>query len=129
MSFELIWYDEAETILHAYPDGDWVWQDFFDLLEQGRELVVARDYRIDVILDFGAGIKLPTPQVLAHVRRAWPGRPLNHGVTIVIGAGTFVQSLVDVFMTVMGDRDRFAFTDNLAEALTVLDKARDNAET
>jgi hypothetical protein len=96
MKIEPKWDNEQKTIIRHVFERGWGWTDFHQALEQASTMMSEVDHRVDVILDFRDASIIPSGAI-TQVKKAYsnPKHP-NVGTTVVVGANSFMQALVQV---------------------------------
>jgi hypothetical protein len=96
MKIEPKWDNEQKSIIRHIFERGWGWTDFHQALEQAATMMGEVDHRVDVILDFRNASIIPSGAI-TQVKKAYsnPKHP-NVGTTVVVGANSFMQALVQV---------------------------------
>jgi hypothetical protein len=96
MKIEPKWDNEQKSIIRHVFERGWGWTDFHQALEEASTMMGTVDHRVDVILDFRDASIIPSGAI-TQVKKAYsnPKHP-NVGSTVVIGANSFMQALVQV---------------------------------
>lgn len=96
MKIEPTWDNEQKTIIRHIFQRGWGWTDFHQALEEASRMMNTVDHRVDVILDFRDASIIPSGAI-TQVKKAYsnPKHP-NVGTTVVVGANSFMQALVQV---------------------------------
>ncbi len=126
MPISVIWDDEEHTIVRYIFDGEWQWREFMPIIDQAAAMTRSVPYRVDTIADLTKSAGLPMRNsfpTLKHLAGMSPDNALL-GIFVVVGGGTFVQSLGATFKRVypMGSPTYFAQT--LADAYAVINEKR-----
>jgi hypothetical protein len=124
MPWNALWYDEEETIILYEPVDPWTWEEFVDAIRRGQAMQRTKDHIVDIIYQLHEPIRMPSSSALSHFRDVYATDPENSGINTVIGASSFVESLVGITTSVMGGKGRFRFVSNMEEALAEIERVR-----
>ena len=118
------WYDEAETIRHWIFEGEWNWADFYEAVQVSHDIVAAKPYRVDTILDLSA-LRVNLPNMVSNFRSASRRRAPNVRMFVIVGGG-FVKALLNVVKTLLKDSaDNVVYAPTLDEALATIESMRE----
>lgn len=123
MKIEPMWDNEQQTIIRHIFQRGWSWTDFHQALEKASTMMDTVQHRVDVVLDFRDASIIPSGAI-TQVKKAYsnPKHP-NIGATVVVGANSFMQALVQVGTKLTpGTLQSWdvMFANNLEEAYTQL---------
>src|SRR5215216_144560 len=90
------WDNEAKNIIRYDFQGRWTWEDFYAASAQAFAMTRSVIHRVDAISHFHHGAVLP-PNALYHFRHAMINAPKNRGVNVIVGATSFVKTLIKIF--------------------------------
>jgi hypothetical protein len=90
------WDNEAKNIIRYDFQGRWTWEDFYAASAQAFAMTRSVTHRVDAISNFHEGAVLP-PNAMYHFRHAMISAPPNRGVNVIVGATTFVKTLIKIF--------------------------------
>jgi hypothetical protein len=124
MPWNALWYDKEEMIIMYEPVEPWTWEEFVDAIRRGQDMMREKPHFVDTIYNLHPPITMPSSSALGYFREVYATDPENSGINAVIGATSFVESLVSVITSVMGGKSRFKFVSGMEEALAVIEKAR-----
>jgi hypothetical protein len=124
MPWKVSWYDDEETIVMYEPINPWTWEEFVDAIRRGQDMMRGKPHFVDTIYNLHPPIKMPSTSALGYFRDVYATDPENSGINAVIGATSFVETLVGVITGVMGGSSRFKFVSGMEEALAVIEKVR-----
>jgi hypothetical protein len=96
MSIHVSWDDAEKTTILYTIDGRWTWNDLYDALDLGRDLMdsVSQEH-VDFIVDMTA-CKLLPDNALSHFARMANKPHPKSGRMIMAGATAFVRALLNV---------------------------------
>ncbi|MBC8100883.1 MAG: hypothetical protein H7Y11_15695 [Armatimonadetes bacterium] len=127
MPVKLEWYYPEHTIQHYVFTGYWTWEEFYPLFEQGIQMVIEAQHRVDTIVDFTTTNHLP-PSALTHLRIIAEKQTSNAGLAIFVTKSAILLSLFKVGVTVYPKiKHYFRMLPTEAEALAIIETTRTNA--
>ncbi len=90
------WDDAAQTIYRVNLDAlDWTWAEFTEVIRNSYDLIQSTERTVHLILWF-KGSRLPTGNVLAHMRVAGSTQPKNLRHTVLINeSGSFLERIIE----------------------------------
>ncbi len=133
MNIELVWDNDAKTILRYIYGKSWTWGDFNTAAKAAYDMLDTVDHKVNIIMDFQNANIIPQGAI-THVQRAFSTpRHANITITIIVGssANTFLQAIAGVGrkLSRSGSNDwQLTFVANLPEAYAQL-APKDNAES
>jgi hypothetical protein len=104
MTVKLFWDDVEPTILRLDFEDEWTLEQQESLREKIREFLGDNARRSDVIIYVHEGTHFPRYLLPTQIRSAVKHIPENPGVRVVVGAPMIVQTVVDLFTMLIGDR-------------------------
>jgi len=125
MGIDVIWDNEAKTIIRYVYDGRWTWEDF----DKARALAVQLEdtvpHQVDAIVDVQKSSVLPTGTITRAREVGGTAPVLNpkEGISVIVGAGAFVRSIYDVLRKVYPElirRRGLFFAKSLDEARAII---------
>ena len=122
MPINLTWENDAKTIVRMEMAGRWTWDEAYVGSKEGYAMLESVGHVVDVIIDFRSSLGIPSAAIV-HARNMIGHRHPRTGMTVMIGAGTFMLTLWGVLKKVYGalvKEEEFTFAKTLDEALTVL---------
>ncbi len=106
MSIQVNWDDAEKTTLLYTIDGRWTWDDLYDSLDLGRDMMDSVSHeRIDFIVDMTACRLLPD-NALSHFSRMASKPHSKSGRMVMAGATTFVRALLNAMGRYQGTGTR-----------------------
>ena len=99
MGIQVVWDDEAKSILRWDFETDWGWDDFRRAFEKSVDMGGDVGYRVDVIPYAGAIQQLPMG-ALREFQRIERNLPDNTGLIVITGGNTFTNAIINVFAKV-----------------------------
>jgi len=128
MGIRTSWDSEAKTTLRIVYEGSWTWEDFHKAHEEGNNLIKSVSHRVDVIIDISNSRLMPSG-ALSRGKHITDAKPANQGMTAVVGANCFIQSLYDLFRKVYRKDFNLFYAPSLEEARARLLEQRDAQKT
>jgi hypothetical protein len=96
MAIDVSWYDEAQTIIRYTFNGPWTWDELNAARETDHALRRTKNYQVDNILDMRRSPIIPQNPIV-RFRSFASSVPENAGMTVIVGANTLVEALVNIF--------------------------------
>jgi len=98
MNINVVWDDEAKTILRYVYEKNWNWTDFHTAAKQAYEMLDTVDHTVNVIMDFQNASLIPQGAITQVQRAFSTPRHRNIGTTVIVGAAarTFLQAIAGV---------------------------------
>lgn len=96
MGINVVWDDEAHTIIRYDFVGDWQYVDFVAAVAISDDMMSGVSYEVDFIANFVAG-PLPSIRDFARIASTRETSPPNLGLIVVVGAGEFAQLMMEIF--------------------------------
>jgi hypothetical protein len=93
MGIQAGWHDEGQTIILNTYDGEPTLADFYRATDESYALMSSQSHTVHEIIDLRNVKRLP-PNLLSGFRYAAGKTPSNQGVVVIIGLGTFMETLV-----------------------------------
>lgn len=129
MSIYAYWDAEDKQILRTDIVGAWTWEEYLDSMYKQIAHLEAQE-RVDHIVDLRHSKQSPSKGAIHQLRRVAENRQKNQGITVMVGANTFLKSLLDVFVQIYGQRfPQNHLVESLEAALALIKQVRDNAST
>jgi hypothetical protein len=102
MPIDVVWDDEAETIIRWNFSDPWNWQEFRAAFEKSMEIGGHLPYRVDVI-PYLANSRIPVPTgALGEFNRIARTTPKNVGLVVITGGNVLTRTIIDLFTQVYG---------------------------
>ena len=122
MAIKVEWFDEEHTILRWVFEERWTWNDYATAQHESNVILESVEHTVDVIgdLDNGAGLPL---NALTVYRGFVHDTAENVGMIVLVGASTFVKTMVNMFLTFFPKRvpgTDFTFANTVEEAHTLI---------
>ncbi|MEP6984181.1 MAG: hypothetical protein ABI970_01185 [Chloroflexota bacterium] len=122
MGITVIWDNPEQTILRYVYNGQWNLDNFYQALQESRDMMDKVDHRVGLIIDV-QNSKLVPNGVLSHGKNVALRKHPNQGKSIIVGASGFVRTLFDVYKKVYRtsfDESAYAFSTTLDDARNLL---------
>ncbi len=92
MSIELLWEDDAKTILRFNFVGSWTWDDYYPLHEKAEQMAAAMPHIVHSMVDLRQNRSVPT-NVITHLTNIANRQASNAGLTVLITNNRFLQMI------------------------------------
>lgn len=94
MPVRMFWEDEREEILRYEVEGEWTWEESYT--QYDRAMVPESDYlyRVDVIMHFFPGSRLPADAML-HMATMAQQQPENIGLIVLVTTHDMLRRMVN----------------------------------
>jgi len=122
MGITVVWDNPEQTILRYIYNGQWNLDNFYQALQESRNMMDTVDHRVGLIIDV-QNSKLVPNGVLSHGKNVGLHKHPNQGKSIIVGASGFVRTLFDVYKKVYRtsfDEAAYAFSATLDDARNLL---------
>jgi hypothetical protein len=122
MSITVVWDNPEQTIIRYIYNGQWSLDNFYQALQESREMMDTVNHRVGLIIDV-QNSKLVPNGVLSHGKNVSLRKHANQGKSIIVGASGFVRTLFDVYKKVYRtsfDETAYAFASTLDDARSIL---------
>ncbi len=122
MGITVVWDNPEQTVLRYIYSGQWNLDNFYQALQESREMMDKVHCRVGVIIDV-QNSKLVPNGVLSHGKNVSVRKHPNQGKSIIVGASGLVRTLFDVYKKVYRtsfDDSAYAFAATLEEARKAL---------
>jgi hypothetical protein len=94
MPVELMWDDEAHTILIQKYTGELIPEEFQKTVDQSRQMLLSVSHPVDLIID-AREVENKISTVMNSAKYADDNVPLNQRYLMVVGANLVIRSLVN----------------------------------
>ena len=119
------WLDKEQRIILWVFEGKWGWDQYYESVKIAHQMIreVAPD-RTDIIALMVNGHSLP-PNALSNIRSVSLKSPDNWMLTVIVGAGTFITTMVNVGRRVNQNlAHKYATAETLDAALKLISEQR-----
>jgi hypothetical protein len=120
MPWNVSWADEQETIILLQPEEPLNWEELREAIHQYHTLAESKEHEVDVIYALYRDLKLPSANLLPHVREYLLTSPPNRGTIMFVDAPSFIKRIVDITTKVHGSADKISNADSVEEAISRL---------
>lgn len=125
MPANVIWDDEARTVVRYVMQGQWEWAEFRPIVDEARAMITSQTHPVGIIADLREsgplpGEAIPTLKYMAEIT------PDNACAFVVVGGSRFVRAIGGIFRRIyprLGLTPQFA--DTLEEARALIAEARE----
>jgi len=93
------WDNEEKTALRYDLEGEWTWDEFHTIAEDGKTMRREVTHTVDIIANLDNSIRIP-PNALSQMKQFTYAERENKGLTIIAGGGGFTIALVRVYTRV-----------------------------
>jgi hypothetical protein len=120
----LIWDDEAETIIRIEFDNRWNWDDLYAAVTEINEWIEARNYPISIIAYPKGDLYMP-PNVFMHLSNLPKFKHERSELAILVGNNGLVKNVFSVVTKVSASaRELYNFASSLEEARSQIKEYR-----
>jgi hypothetical protein len=121
------WADEKQSIIYYSFDRVWEWGDIVTALKEGSALAASVTHRVDVIMDMSSANIVPSGAI-TQLRQSYSNKKAsNLEVTVIVGANTFWEKLIDVtnrFAGAVSKTWKLEFAQTPAQAFSLIESLR-----
>ena len=131
MNIEIVWDNEAKSILRYIYGRSWTWTDFNAAAKTAYAMLDTVDHKVSVIMDFQNANIIPQGAITQVQRAFSTPRHKNISTTVIVGssANTFLQAIAGVGRKLSRANDwQLTFVSTLPEAYEAL-APKDKAES
>ena len=124
MGVGVSWDDQAKTILRLDYSEKWTWAEVSTAMDEGITLMRSVTGKVCIIHDLTRSAAVPAG-ALTNAKRFTTGLPPNWDLSIVVGSGTFTETLLNIFSRVyikLGEHYRTA--QNIEDARKIIAQHR-----
>lgn len=119
MNIDVQWNEDKTVVMYTFHRG-WNWDDFYNATKEAAVLLDAVTEKTNIIMDFRNASILPSGAV-TQIQRAFRNQKhANVGTTVVVGANSFIQAIVDMGRKLSRDaatKWEMQFVNNIEAAL------------
>src|SRR5690606_30177008 len=128
MPVHIDWDNDEKTVIRYDYEGKWTWDELYEVTKTAVEMFKSVPHRTNVIHNLTNSSALPGG-ALSHAQRFSAQNPDNWGISVVVGTGSFVSSLIQVFRKVYRQfGERYYIAPNLDKAREIIAEHRPPAE-
>ena len=131
MNIELVWDNEAKTILRYIYGRSWTWADFSMAAKEAYTILDSVEHKVSIIMDFQNANIIPQGAITQVQRAFSTPRHANILTTVIVGSSsnTFLQAIAGVGRKLTRSNDwQLTFVANLPEAYALVASKEDKAE-
>lgn len=96
MAIELIWHDEAKSIICENYQGQWTWEDYFAMSAALVEMMKSVDHRVDIVANMKEGTMPRSGASMTFAKKAMTSLPPNWGRMVIV-TNPFIRALTSIF--------------------------------
>lgn len=96
MPITVQWDDAEETIIRYDILGQWSWNEYYPVMQNGTAMINAKAYRVDAIADFSRSIGLPGG-AMTKTREALNNVPDHCAYTVFAGGNMIINTVTRTF--------------------------------
>ncbi|MEO8609079.1 MAG: hypothetical protein ABI690_14410 [Chloroflexota bacterium] len=120
MSINVQWDNEEHTLVRWDFIETWDWNDFLAAQKTSNALISSVPHKVDIIGDVSRSAYMP-PGSIARFRTYRRDDPANAGRVVLVGANTYVKTIVEIFRGMFPNTGgNFTFANSLEEARSEL---------
>lgn len=90
------WDNADKTIIRNDFEGNWTWEEYFEMIEQRNALMSSVDHRVDVIANMRPANMPTSGGALSSAKLSLSNVPPNHGIFVIV-INTMVGTMLDIF--------------------------------
>ena len=95
MPIHIHWDNDTKTILRHDFEGNWTWDEYFELVQKRNTHMASVDHHVDVIANMKPGI-MPSGFALSSAKTSLRSAPPNHGLFVIV-TNTVISTFLDLF--------------------------------
>ena len=119
MSIQIVWDDEARTIIRHVYGKEWTIEDYYALIDENYRQIDSVNHRVDIINDLREMTAVPpnmVPAIKYAARKAHP----NEGINVIVASPTYVKLLLQAINQAVGDATQVLYVRTLGEAYSLI---------
>lgn len=128
MPINLLWENEAKTIVRMEVVGQWTWDEMYSASQEGYAMLESVQHIVDPIIDFRSSAAIPIYSI-THARHMIGKRHPRTGLTVMVSSSALIHNLWDIFRKVYAlfvREEEFILVRTLEEAHTHLVRTQKN---
>jgi len=126
VGIHVYWEDEAQTIVCARFDVEWSIEEYHQSIDDIYALVTSVAHHVSLISDFTLSHAPPRQLLLAN-RHIESRRPSNSDVTVIVGANSFIQVLIEIGQKLHLKNFNIYSVKTMPEAYQIIKQLRQNS--
>lgn len=120
MSVRVFWYSDEKRILHYEFVAHWTWQDYYDVLPQGRDLMREVGHNVCILNDMRESLYVPS-NFLHRAKSVIDTRPPNTGLVVFVTTNAFLTAMYRSLIRLYPDlAEQYTLVPDFDEALACL---------
>lgn len=126
MPINLLWENEAKTIVRMEVVGQWTWDEMYSASQEGYAMLESVQHIVDPIIDFRNSAAIPIYSI-THARHMIGKRHPRTGLTVMVSSSALIYNLWDIFRRVYGlfiREEEFTLVRTLEEAHALLNRVQ-----
>lgn len=124
MGVQVMWDDEAQTILHYKMEGRWRWNELYTAVKDGHTLNSNTSLNVYAIVNLESSLGIPPSAVAQFGTLSTLKRP-NTRIVVFVAGGGFVSALIKTFNRVYsGAGVQSCWVPHLADAYALIARER-----
>ena len=108
MPIHVHWDNPEKTVIHCEYEPKWTLEEFHAMIDESYKLMTSVNHTVHLISNFTKSRAVPSRMLSigGHVEKA---NPPNTGLSIIVGAGSFVKALIEIASkTFLRDKNLYA---------------------
>jgi hypothetical protein len=101
MPIRCTWDDQDNSIIWFVVEGHWTWEEYHREVDTSIEMMKTVNHRVDLLADMREAGPVPLSAASLHAKSSFSRLPSNHGLSVIIGADSFAQTLIKLVQSVM----------------------------
>ena len=97
MGIQIAWADETQTVILETFQGNWTWEEFYDMSQQAFTMIRSVNHIVHIFSDFRNSGTLPVGGAITHAGNVLTDMPANWGLLVIINQNLLINIMVSVF--------------------------------
>ncbi len=102
MGIQVVWDDEAKTIVRYTFGGSWAWDDFFAAVQTARQMIDSVPGAVGVIMETDTERTQYPPNMLTNLRKALGSKHPRTKIIVVVAKNQFLQVMLSILTQIAG---------------------------
>ncbi len=130
MPTKCYWDDpDTQTIIRIDYEGNWTWEEYFKAADEGRQMALTVNHRVDYITDLSRGQQPRSGSALSNGKTVLSRLAPNSGIVVNV-VGGFEAVLLNIFKKFDRDLGKVMYgAKSIDEARQIIAKEREKAQT
>lgn len=93
------WDDAEKSIIYIAYEGNWTWEEYFEVADTSRQMALSVSHRVDYIGDFQGGISPRTGSQMSNGRKVMQNLAPNSGIVVTVD-NAFTRIQLSIFKAI-----------------------------